>query len=57
MTRFADIHTQMVDNARTREIAEYEARKAERDFAAIKARAARNIATMTAANKTHFAWA
>ena len=57
MTRFADIHTQMVDNVRTAAIADYESRKVERDFAQVRKALAANAATMRAASKTAFAWA
>lgn len=57
MTRFADTHTRLVDDARVARIREDESRRVERQFASIKARAAANIATMRAANKTHLAWA
>lgn len=57
MLRFADTHTRLVDTARCAEIREFEARKVDRDFAPIKARAAADLAAMRAANKTHLAWA
>jgi hypothetical protein len=46
MTRFAELHTHLTDNLRTRKIAQDEARRVERQFAPIKARAARNVTTM-----------
>jgi hypothetical protein len=48
MTRFADTHTRLVDQARTHQIAQFEAKRTEREFAPIKAKAARNIQAMSA---------
>lgn len=48
MTRFSDIHTRLVDNVRTQAIADYEAKRTDRQFAPIKAKAARNIKAMSA---------
>ena len=48
MTRFADTHTRLVDQARTTQIAQFEAKRTEREFAPIKAKAARNIKAMSA---------
>jgi hypothetical protein len=48
VTRFADTHTRLVDSVRTTEIARYEAARTEREFAPIKAKAARNIKAMSA---------
>ena len=57
MTKFADTHTRLVDSARCQGIADYENAKVERDFAQVKAAAARNIAALKAASKTTMAWA
>jgi hypothetical protein len=45
MTRFADTHTRLTDDARVRVIRQDEARQVERKFASVKARAAANAAS------------
>lgn len=48
MTRYADTHTRLVDQARTTEISRFEAQRIDRQFAPIKAKAAANIKAMSA---------
>jgi hypothetical protein len=48
MTRFADVHTRLTDDVRTRQIARDEALRVERQFAPVKARAAANAAAFSA---------
>jgi hypothetical protein len=48
MTRFADTHTRLVDQARTTQIAQHEAGRIDRQFAPIKAKATQNIKAMSA---------
>jgi hypothetical protein len=48
MTRFAEIHTSMTDRIRTREIADHEAKRIDRQFAPLKAKAAANKAAWNA---------
>lgn len=57
MTRFADVHIRLTDDARVRQIREDEARRVERQFAPIKTALAANRAAMAAASKTALAWA
>jgi|HubBroStandDraft_3_1064219.scaffolds.fasta_scaffold00428_5 hypothetical protein len=48
MTRFADTHTRLTDDVRVRQIADFEAKRIERQFAPLKARAAANAAAFSA---------
>jgi hypothetical protein len=48
MTRFAEIHTSMTDRIRTREIADHEAKKIDRQFAPARKAAKANLAAWNA---------